>query len=689
MKRILSIVLLIFPSLLFGQIGKLEYSQSHVSNLLNSEVSSSERQSNLQEYLEITPFAIENKKYISELKKDPNWDTPDFDKYRVYESALIALESKNETEALQSMHQYIDLLDQDQRLMGMNSPLGSARIFYRQFSKNLQMVKYYKNKLSKYETDGPAKSAATCHYVLGGNYFFAGDYNLAIKHLLLATELLDENTEPKMMGELYACIGDSYRSWGNEDKAIEYLNKAIYILEKNNAFGFLAFSELILSKIYKKKGEFISALEHASKVKKLGDEKRIKKVFRANAILQMADIYIIQEQPALALQYLKQASSIQNKNSLSMNGEAGDFELDYTYYKYFSSKGNLEKAESHLLKALDVASESHILKLVNKYQKELYYFYANEDNSDLAIEYAGQHIYLSDSLERLKKVKSIAQYESEKKEEFAKQALLTVEEKRQHQRKNFLFAGAILSFLLIGAILRIRLIRNSRIAIQKERDRSDELLLNILPVEVADELKAKGKVAAREYKNVTVLFSDLVDFTSKAEKMTPDVLIEELNICFKAFDQIMEKNNVEKIKTIGDAYMCAGGMHDDPATAAKRVVAAGLEMQAFVEDRRKAIPDLAGSRFQMRIGIHTGNVIAGIVGLKKFQYDLWGDTINVASRMETNSHTGMVNISEATYSLIKNQKELSFDSRGDVDVKGKGKMQMFFVEKIHSESVLD
>jgi class 3 adenylate cyclase/ketosteroid isomerase-like protein len=213
-----------------------------------------------------------------------------------------------------------------------------------------------------------------------------------------------------------------------------------------------------------------------------------------------------------------------------------------------------------------------------------------------------------------------------------------------------------------------------------ERDRSDSLLLNILPKEIAEELKAKGHADARHFDQVTILFTDFKGFTEASEKLTPQELVEELNTCFKAFDKIITKRGIEKIKTIGDAYMCAGGLPDPKSSSPAGVVHAALDMQAFMK-ARKAERDAQGKpAFAMRVGIHTGPVVAGIVGVKKFQYDIWGDTVNTASRMESSGEVGQVNISEATYELVKNEPGLTFSPRGKVLAKGKGELEMYFVQ---------
>ncbi len=206
-------------------------------------------------------------------------------------------------------------------------------------------------------------------------------------------------------------------------------------------------------------------------------------------------------------------------------------------------------------------------------------------------------------------------------------------------------------------------------------------MLNILPAEIAEELKEKGEAAARDYEIVSILFSDFKDYTEKSKNLTASGLIREINHCFKGFDNICEKFGIEKIKTIGDAYMAAGGLPVPSDNSIQNTVLAALEMQSFISARMADMKAKNQIAFEMRLGIHTGPVVAGIVGVKKFQYDIWGDTVNTASRMETNGEIGKVNISQNTYDFIKDDPRFTFESRGKIRVKGKGEMQMWFVEK--------
>ncbi len=284
-----------------------------------------------------------------------------------------------------------------------------------------------------------------------------------------------------------------------------------------------------------------------------------------------------------------------------------------------------------------------------------------------------------DSLELSQSELLVEQQKSELREQEAEIDL-------QKSQRNLLLAMAGLFVLTaIGFFHRFHVIKrhNAVLAeknniIGEERKRSEELLLNILPKTVAEELKLNGQAEAQHYKNATVLFADFIGFSKISKLLTPQQLIADLDYAFKNFDAIIEKYSLEKIKTIGDAYMCAGGVPQEGGPHPLNVVKAAIEMQRFLvtwnqEKRQKKEP-----LFEARIGIHTGPLVAGVVGSKKFAYDIWGDTVNVASRMETSCEAGKVNISASTFSKIKN--DFSCEYRGKVPAKNVGEVEMYYVE---------
>ncbi|HZH36195.1 MAG TPA: adenylate/guanylate cyclase domain-containing protein, partial [Flavisolibacter sp.] len=215
-------------------------------------------------------------------------------------------------------------------------------------------------------------------------------------------------------------------------------------------------------------------------------------------------------------------------------------------------------------------------------------------------------------------------------------------------------------------------------ALKEEMDRSDNLLLNILPAETAEELKRTGSSKAKVFQRATVLFTDFKNFTLLSERLSAEELVGEINYCYSTFDQIISKYGIEKIKTIGDSYMCAGGLPVESETNPVDTLMAALEIRDFMLEELQKRKEKGQPFFEIRIGLHTGSVVAGIVGIKKFAYDIWGDTVNIASRMESSGEPGKVNISADTYELIKDKFTCSH--RGKIQAKNKGSIDMYFVE---------
>jgi class 3 adenylate cyclase len=266
--------------------------------------------------------------------------------------------------------------------------------------------------------------------------------------------------------------------------------------------------------------------------------------------------------------------------------------------------------------------------------------------------------------------------------------------KKIRARNKFLFGIIVLAIIILYLVYRMlkfskkanKLLIQQNNEIERQRDeinyeheRSEKLLLNILPKETAEELKEKGSATPQHYEMVSVLFTDFVGFTKIAEKLTAEELVEELNKSFLEFDKIIDKYGLEKIKTIGDAYMCAGGIPVPNTTNPFDIVRAGLEIRDYMARLKEEKETRSEDFWELRIGIHTGDVIAGVVGKNKFAYDIWGDAVNTASRMESSGVPGKVNVSGATYELIKDKFRCTY--RGKVKAKNKGEIDMYIVEE--------
>ena len=254
------------------------------------------------------------------------------------------------------------------------------------------------------------------------------------------------------------------------------------------------------------------------------------------------------------------------------------------------------------------------------------------------------------------------------------------------EQHNILVSNNVIMFIILFLIIyyfksenrgQEDLLEQRNINLNNEKERSDKLLLNILPAETAEELKLNGSAQARKYDHVTVMFTDFKNFTLVSATMTPEEIVKEINYCYSEFDKILKKYGVEKIKTIGDGYMAAGGLPVKNQTNHFDTINAALEIRDFLEKEKGERIKENKIFFEARIGVHTGPVIAGVVGLDKFAYDIWGDTVNTASRLESSGEPGKINISGSTYELVKNDFTCTY--RGKMQVKNKGEVDMYFV----------
>lgn len=295
--------------------------------------------------------------------------------------------------------------------------------------------------------------------------------------------------------------------------------------------------------------------------------------------------------------------------------------------------------------------------------------------------YASATLQISDSISAITK-KDQLMAEAVRRERSQKEMVAEQDRQKIRQGRNQrnIMAGGVVVFIIIS----LQVYRNYRTQkrlnrlLDEAKNQSDQLLLNILPAETAEELKSTGRASAKRFDEVTVMFTDFKDFTQASERMSPEVLVDELNFYFSEFDIIISRHNIEKIKIIGDSYMCVGGLPVANATHAHDVVQAAVELREFMIARKMERSGRGETFFELRIGIHTGPVVAGIVGLKKFAYDIWGDTVNTASRMENSGEPNKINISGETYAKVKDRFRCTY--RGKVNAKNKGEIDMYFVD---------
>ncbi|MBK6754401.1 MAG: tetratricopeptide repeat protein [Flavobacteriales bacterium] len=493
-------------------------------------------------------------------------------------------------------------------------------------------------------------------------------------------------------------IGSLFTDMGALDSAEVYLQHG---LAGTDSLSF-AHDHLCMGRLRAAQGRNDEALRHLIWARDATDKDHNHQLFFA-VLSTMGQVYSAMNEPALL-------AAVVEERVRRARESGNDMQLSKALIKrgmLRRENGEWVGAEDDLRTALSIARNNGYLADVVAATTELRALYAARGNYKGAYDMMVEMTAAADSMRGRDARKEV--FLREFRAELASDSLASVQKAervalehtvqmgRERTRRNiFLFAGL---GLLVFAVVVFR----QRARIRKALERSDELLLNILPAEVAEELKEKGETAARHFDTATILFTDFKGFTQMSEQVTPSELVAELNICFKAFDHIITARGIEKIKTIGDAYMAAGGLPDPASSTPADVVFAALEMQDFMQ-KHKAERETAGKPFfEMRVGIHSGPVVAGIVGVKKFQYDIWGDTVNTASRMESSGEVGQVNISESTYRLVvgdrlsvvssrlsvgspttDNQQlttgpAFTFTPRGKVQAKGKGELEMYFV----------
>jgi class 3 adenylate cyclase/Tfp pilus assembly protein PilF len=560
--------------------------------------------------------------------------------------------------------------------------IGIAHYFQGQ---NVEAVTAWQQALEVFESINDQVGVANMLSNIGAIYYNEGDYSKALEYHLQSLKVAEGVGDTLRIFTALTNIGAVYSdNPATHDKALEYSMRALALSEIMGDKDAIATTSVNIGGIYLTRGEDSLALVYF--------EKSLDNMETSDGVIYtlvaISQVYLHRGDHNMAVDYLMQAidladqlNAIPNKaHALVYLGEVyrdhGDYDLAIRYYK----EGAQISRDIKSLKDLELAYGG----LDAIYKIQLQY--------DSAYKYHDLLMVVKDSVYNIEMDKILQNqmfdFQIEKKEGEIdhlkrEQELQERDLRRQKTIRNLVLAGffSVIVFLLI--------VFKQKQRITMERNRSEELLLNILPYEVAEELKDKGSSEAKDYNDVTVLFTDFKGFTGHSEKLTAKELVDEINDYFKAFDQIITKYKVEKIKTIGDAYMAAGGVPVPYAESLVNVVLCGMEMQEYVEKRKDEFSIADMKPFSMRVGINTGPVVAGIVGVKKFQYDIWGDTVNTASRMESNGDVGKVNISERTYEKLKDNPMFQFTKREKIEVKGKGTMQMYFVELAEGYSLND
>ncbi len=513
-------------------------------------------------------------------------------------------------------------------------------------------------------------------YLQRGNALqFKGDNAEALEAYLKSLDFAQRTEDDKGIGSLMISIAGTYTAMENSRSAQEYYKKGIVLLRKLNDSIKIATALLNAGDDHFLAGQLDSAIVYTEESIVIF-EKIDYPIGQAYGLGNLGMIYAEQEVDDLAELNINKAVTILE--------DLEDYYPISVYLTYMADiylrKKDLNKAISYAERSLDLATAYGLKEQVSEANLKLSELYEQAGDPSTSLQHYREHIAYRDSVRNIEAVQEMADLRTDY-EVSQKQIEVDLAEERRKNQRNISIATAValmlIALMAVGLFRRNKYIKKTNKIIANERDRSDKLLLNILPEKTAQELKEHGKVKADRFESVSVLFTDFKGFTSFSEKLSPESLVQSVDFYFSKFDEIMEKHGLEKIKTIGDAYMCAGGLPFPSEDHAERMVRAAREIVAFVKESKEE-GDPEQTPFDIRVGINTGPVVAGVVGTKKFSYDIWGDTVNVASRMESNSEPGQINISENTYQLVKNKFKCSY--RGEIEVKNRGKLKMYFVE---------
>jgi class 3 adenylate cyclase len=558
-------------------------------------------------------------------------------------------------------------------------------------------IKLHKESLAAFEALGDTLRMARAHTNISSILSSGGAYPDAYAELNKARLLAESKSDLVTAYKIYTQIGHNRFDLDMFEEAKPWYEKSLKLRQSLGDSVHIAGGLVDLGNALDEMGsesakEEFSALavqhyKHALEIyRRLDDQPGI-----ASACNNLGDAFKHLKQYDEALRFARESERIRT----SLGDQPGLMETYNTLNDVLSRLGKPRESLQYIQRYAHIASDIDNKNYQLSALKDFARAYADLGDYPKAYDYAKKYNEerfkalgekRSQNIETQQALTSVKEREQALEREKTNAALKEAELASARTFRNALLGGAVLLVLMVGLLfsrnrLRARanrLLTTKNETIERERQRADTLLQNILPAKTAEELKTYGTVKPVFYESVTVLFSDFKNFTTIAETMSPEVLVKELDEYFRLFDEIVAGCGLEKIKTIGDAYMCAGGLPEPNNTHALDMVRAAVEMQRTM--RELGIKKAAEGKpfFEMRIGINTGPVVAGVVGSHKFAYDIWGDTVNTAARLEQGSEPGKINISEATWEKVREKYVCTF--RGKLPAKNKGEIAMYFVE---------
>ena len=544
-------------------------------------------------------------------------------------------------EALEAYNQSLTIFRSLSDNVGIANLLSNIGVVYYDRGDDTKALEFYLQALHHAELASDQNRRLAVLNNIGGIYFMKEEtFDKALQYYDQALSLATERKDSQNIGSIAVNMGSIHFNKKNDEKALAYFNMALKAYGKSEA----SLNALnAIGKMYRREGKFELAIRSHEKALAIA-ENNGNKIALVQTNMDLGNVYKDMANYDVALSYFQKA-------------EVPGKELDAGH----------ELMELYKEMAATYASTNDFRNAF-KYQTLFTEKTVAQYNADNALKQT-----------RMQFSFDLGQKQTEINLLTKEQDIKNLELQRQSTIRNALLIG--LGLILVIAVLLFRSYRQkerSNRLLDKQKAQIENLLLNILPADVAYELQHTGICTPKNYESVSVLFSDFKSFTTIADKMSPQELVAELNLAFMAFDEIIERHNLEKLKTIGDAYMCAGGIPTPHEGHLFNMVKAAVDIQEWVYQNNQRRKDEGKEPWEIRIGIHVGPLVAGVVGKKKYAYDIWGSTVNIASRMESNGVPGHINVSAAVYEQIRDQYACVY--RGKIYAKNVGEIDMYLID---------
>ena len=581
-------------------------------------------------------YAIEAKKLSEKINYMPGLA------YSFKSLGLVYVMQGKYIETIENYEKALAVFDSLDDKGGQANILSNVGTVYFNQADDAKALEFYLKALGVAEQTTDSARIATVLLNIGAVYAHKiATHDKALQYYFKALPISQSLADKNILGTINSNIGELYLLRGDVQLAVNYFNESLkdYGGSENTPYALNN-----LGKAYQQKGDFSTALQYHQRAYDFSN-KLDAPLDMAQSLLGMGDTYMLQGNAVAAVRHYKEAEPIALKISTA------NTELKIAYAGLALAYNKQE----------DYSNAYKYQTLYSRIKDSLYNIDTDKKLSGLQFVFDIQ-----------KKQGQVDLLTKDK-------ALQELDLKRQRIAKNALSGGLVLVFIITGILYRNY---RNKIKVNKLLDKQnaeiESLILNILPEAVAKELQKTGNATPKFYEKASVLFTDFKNFSKLADALSPQEVVTELSECFVAFDDIIEKNNLEKIKTIGDSYMCAGGIPIPDEGHPVAIVKASLEIQEFIKGRNEKRMAHNLPPWDVRIGINTGPLVAGVVGKKKYAYDIWGGTVNVASRLESNGEPGRVNISAATFDLVKHKYACTY--RGKILAKNVGEVDMYFIE---------